>query len=100
MAGIKIVNKKSFKGDGYYVGRPSPLGNPFEIDQDGTRDEVIEKYKEWLREQWVENGYVRRELEKLAMLYKTIGKLILICWCAPQACHAEVIKDAIEKITA
>ena len=96
---IRIVNKKSFRGQGYYVGRPSPLGNPFEIGKDGTREEVIDKYREWLRQQWIDNGHVRRELEKLVMVYKTIGKLILVCWCAPEACHADVIKDAVEKIT-
>ena len=27
----------------YYCDRPSPLGNPFVIARDGTRDEVVDK---------------------------------------------------------
>ena len=29
------------------------------------------------------------------MRYLTDGALTLICWCAPQPCHAEVIRDAV-----
>jgi hypothetical protein len=36
---IKIENQRKYKGSGVYVGRPSPLGNPFEIGRDGTREE-------------------------------------------------------------
>jgi hypothetical protein len=28
-----------------YIGRPSKWGNPFQIGRDGTRDEVIAKYR-------------------------------------------------------
>ncbi len=23
------------------------------------------------------------------------GKLVLVCWCAPKPCHAEIIRDAL-----
>ena len=32
-----------------YIGRPGPWGNPFEIGTDGTREEVIAKYEEWIK---------------------------------------------------
>ena len=48
---ITIVNKKTFKGNGIYIGRPSVLGNPFKIGADGNRHEVIEKYRKYLNEQ-------------------------------------------------
>jgi hypothetical protein len=32
---------------------------------------------------------------RLARLYKAHGTLTLVCWCAPQACHAEVIQEAV-----
>jgi hypothetical protein len=35
--------------DRVYVGRPSRSGNPFVIGRDGTRDEVIAKYRAWDR---------------------------------------------------
>jgi len=34
--------------DRVYVGRPSKWGNPFAIGRDGTRDEVIAKYRAWI----------------------------------------------------
>ena len=34
-----------------YMGRPSKWGNPFKIDEHGTRWEVIKKHAEWLAEQ-------------------------------------------------
>jgi Domain of unknown function (DUF4326) len=34
--------------DRVYVGRPSKWGNPFVIGRDGTRDEVIAKYRAWI----------------------------------------------------
>ena len=34
-----------------YIGRPSKWGNPFVVDADGTRDEVIEKYEQWIQTQ-------------------------------------------------
>lgn len=53
---IRILNRKNrkmgkvvhCKREPYdvYIGRPSKWGNPFVIEKDGTRKEVIEKYKE------------------------------------------------------
>ena len=68
-----------------YVGRPTKWGNQFVIGKDGSRDEVISKYKEWAYapEQSDWRSEVRSELK---------GK-DLICWCAPYACHASVLVD-------
>ncbi len=63
-----------------YVGRPSIWGNPFEIGKDGTRGEVIEKYRE----------YLLGNPELLALLPTLRGK-VLGCWCAPEACHGDVL---------
>jgi hypothetical protein len=37
--------------DRVYVGRPSKWGNPVVIGRDGSRDEVIAKYRAWLVQQ-------------------------------------------------
>ena len=39
------------QSDRVYVGRPSKWGNPFVIGRDGTRDEVIAKYRAWILRQ-------------------------------------------------
>lgn len=66
-----------------YIGRPSPWGNPFSIGKDGTREEVIEKYREWVlqRELFVEQ--IKEELQGCD----------LICWCYPKSCHGEVLLE-------
>jgi hypothetical protein len=75
----KVVHCKRDKHD-VYIGRPSKWGNPFGIGKDGTREEVIEKYRDWLMTQ----------PELLAALPELKGKT-LGCWCAPQACHGDVL---------
>jgi hypothetical protein len=65
-----------------YVGRPTKWGNPFKISEDGTREEVIEKYR-WRGER------IGLDLEARAELR---GK-DLVCWCAPLPCHADVLLE-------
>lgn len=70
-----------------YVGRPSPWGNPFEIGRDGTRAEVIQKFLEWFI------SPEQAELRERA-LQELRGK-VLACWCAPRACHADVLAEFV-----
>jgi hypothetical protein len=78
-----------------YVGRPGPLGNPFEIGRSGTRSQVIASYRRWLWSRLQEPGSIqRRELERL-LARAQAGQLELLCWCAPLPCHAEVIRSAL-----
>jgi hypothetical protein len=82
----KILNAKRVGRNppgAVYVGRPSPWGNPFSIGRDGDREEVIFKYLSWLHENPV---FVERARRDLA------GR-DLVCWCAPEACHAEILRD-------
>ncbi len=65
-------------------GRPiyprSKWANPF---KDGTREEVIEKYREHLRTSGLIN-----QIEELRG--KRLG-----CWCAPAPCHGEVLIELL-----
>jgi len=70
-----------------YIGRPNKMckdgrfGNPFEIGKDGTREEVIAKYRKWLKTQPKLVETIKRECK---------GK-VLVCFCKPRACHGDVI---------
>ena len=77
----KVVHCKKSPFD-IYIGRPSKWGNPFTIGKDGTREEVIEKYRDWLTEDM--KVMAREELR---------GK-ILGCWCSPLACHGDVLAES------
>ena len=94
---IRVVNfREKLKGE--YVGRPSVLGNRFLIGRQHTRHECIDLYRSWLRAEWKNGSAVKEELLRLARTYRERGELTLVCWCAPSACHADVIKEAIEAL--
>jgi hypothetical protein len=82
----KVLNaKRAGKNPGpgcVYVGRPSRWGNPFVIGRHGTRDEVIAKYRAW----------VLAKPGLMAALDELRGKN-LVCWCAPERCHADVLLE-------
>lgn len=69
-----------------YVGRPSILGNPYVVGRDGSRAEVIEKYRAWFQRQLTKRWFI----ESVRLL---CGDKDLACWCAPKACHADVILE-------
>ena len=83
-----------------YVGRPSPLGNIYQIGPDGTREEVINKCRVWLWEQIRPRPGAAPPSRQLVELLRLLalaraGPLELLCWCAPRPCHAEVIRAAL-----
>lgn len=92
---ITVVNKYH-RLAGEYIGRGSPLGNPFPIQGTDTRAIVIEKYRHWLRDQ-IDSGneVVINELQRLAEIAMQ-RPLSLQCFCKPQPCHGDVIKEVIE----
>jgi hypothetical protein len=77
-----VVHCKRSRFD-VYIGRPSVWGNPFVIGKDGTRLEVIAKYRAYLQGQPSLMARARQELR---------GK-VLACWCAPLACHGDVLAE-------
>jgi hypothetical protein len=76
------------KKDNYdvYIGRPSKWGNPFVIGRDGTREEVVEKYRQ----------YLLNDQNLINSLPELRGK-ILGCWCASLACHGDVLAELANK---
>lgn len=83
---MKVVHCKKSPYD-VYIGRPSKWGNPFAIGKDGTREEVIKKYREWILGQ--------------PNLLKALPELrgqILGCWCKPQACHGDVLVELVRRL--
>jgi hypothetical protein len=87
---VNVVNKFKSPYD-IYIGRGSPWGNPFPIDDasGNTREVVIEKYRAHLFRQ-VQRGDVT-----IGQLLELDGKT-LGCFCKPKACHGDVIASAVE----
>lgn len=91
----RVVNKYHDSYD-VYSGRGSIIGNPYEIGVDGTREEVIEKYKIWF------NRKLKKERFRAA-LKKMKGKR-LGCFCRPPEgfqgrllCHAQIVWSYLEE---
>lgn len=92
----------------YYVGRPSPLGNPFPIKKSKfstkiySLEESLDLYKKWLWNELKNKGAksdATKALVALAKLSKT-EDITLVCWCVDEnengACHAKIIRGAIQ----
>lgn len=80
-----LVVRKSQPHD-VYIGRPSKWGNPFVIGRDGSRDDVIEKYRQWLPTQ----------PQLLNSISELKGKR-LACFCAPLPCHGDILATLANK---
>jgi Domain of unknown function (DUF4326) len=80
----RVLNKHhgNIPRSAVYVGRPSKWGNPFVIGKHGDRQMVVTQYRSWLCDQPA----------LLAALPELRGR-DLVCFCAPRACHADVLKD-------
>ena len=81
----KVVHCKKQHFD-IYIGRPSKWGNPYEIGKDGDRQQVIDKFRNYILNS-----------ELLYDIMELDGK-ILGCWCSPKACHGDVLVEIIEEI--
>lgn len=82
-------------GTGVYIGRAVPRrrlkgskwANPFPISAELSRQGAVDKYRAWLSTQ----------KELIAALPELYGK-DLICWCAPEPCHGQVLLEWLEAI--
>ena len=110
---MKVLNFRSEaaqrglrEGSAVYVGRPKGggvchYGNPFTHMGEGTlalfkvntREEAVRAYDEWLRGFKIYPNNPRLEAQRawiLNHLRELRGK-DLVCWCAPRACHADIL---------
>lgn len=93
----KVVNKYKHTPtpNDLYIGRGSLLGNPY-THREGktlakyivkTREESIERYKDYFYNVLLKD-------EKVLELLNTINdSTILVCFCSPQPCHGNVIRE-------
>jgi hypothetical protein len=73
-----------YKNDVHF--EASKWADPFVVGKDGTREECIQKYE----------MYIRGRPDLLDSLSELKGKR-LGCWCAPQACHGDILVKLIEE---
>jgi hypothetical protein len=78
---MKVHKIGSHPEGSIYIGRPSKWKNPYKIGKDGTRSEVIDKFEK----------YASLKLENDPEWLKPLVGKDLYCYCAPEACHGDVI---------
>ena len=68
------------------IDRGSVFGNPFVLDQDGSRDSVCDAYRD---------HYLPHKPSIIKALPSLAGK-VLICHCYPERCHGESLISALQ----
>lgn len=69
-----------------YIGRPSKWGNPFPLENESDRLEVLEKYRAW----------ILKQPELMAALPELKDK-VLGCWCHPKPCHGNILIELLNR---
>ena len=102
---IEVVNKYKIKKEEYldndiihiYCGRGSVLGNPYPITKINDRDTVVSLYRIYFykniknKNKDILDGL--KYIKEMTNKYKTVK---LVCFCAPQKCHCDIIKEYID----
>lgn len=105
---IKVVNlyRHTPTDADYYCGRGSVFGNPYthrpskysNVIHVDTRDQACDMYKELLKKQLPISKELQAGFYQLYQILRTHGHLNLVCYCAPQRCHAEEVRKVLIKL--
>lgn len=108
--GIYVYNRTkedySDKPGNYACYRPSILSNPYTHIKDKktlasfvvkTRDEAIDRYSSYFDRMYKGNAPFKYIVDEIYERYKHGEDIYLECYCKPERCHCDVIKDKLEK---
>jgi hypothetical protein len=70
------------------IDRATRWGNPFEMPEDGTREEVVGAFTRFYLPH--KPGLLRR--------LPSLGGKVCGCWCHPEECHGHVIAEAANRV--
>lgn len=76
-----------------YIGRPGIFGNP---KKDGSRSEQVEFYRKYFCDRIATSASFLKAVGDLVDI-AFVTDLYLECWCAPEPCHGDVVKEYIDK---
>ena len=103
---IQVLNKYKNEPskDDVYIGRGSPLGNPYTSMKGkttlakytcDTREESIAAYRDYLLAKIKSRDKsICKEIKRIYELHKN-GNVNLVCFCKPKPCHGDVIIEVI-----
>ena len=79
--------------DCVYVGRPTRYGNPFSLGRHGDRAQCISMFRRWLNGDEEMIAVAGKRPPTLDQIRHDLAGRNLRCWCAPEACHADVLLE-------
>lgn len=83
-AGVVFIDGQRFPQNA------SPFCNPFKVGKDGTREEVIAKFRIYMEARLAKEPQLRARF--LALRGMNLG-----CWCAPEPCHGNVLLELLRR---
>lgn len=90
----------------FYVGRGSPLGNPFSFNGVNsvfktltfkTREEAVAAYEKYFDFAYENDEAFRKYFDEIYEHYKNGEDIYLQCFCKPKKCHADIIADKLQR---
>lgn len=95
---IEVVAFKQHD-DATYIGRGSPLGNPFRMETEDQRHQVCDDYEDYFSAKVeTDDPDIMGELHYLVEVAFEQGYLKLECFCAPRRCHGDTIKRFLDTV--
>ena len=107
---IIVYNRKiedhTDKENNYPIYRPSILGNPYYWEKDKktlamfvvkSRDEAIDRYEGYFDRMYSGNAPFKFLIDEIYEKYKRGEDIYLECYCKPERCHGDIIKEKLEK---
>ena len=94
------------EGCNFYIGRPSPLSNPFTHNgvrtslatlSFKTRDEAIEAYKKYFDKMYGSDEEFTKAFDDIYEHYKNGEDIYLQCFCKPKPCHGDYIAEQLQR---
>ena len=94
------------KENNFYIGRPSPLGNPFTHNgvrtnlaklSFKTREDSIAAYEKYFDKMYGKDEELTKAFDEIYEHYKNGEDIYLQCFCKPKACHGDVIADRLQR---
>lgn len=102
MGNIRIVNLRNYRPNDKEVviriDRKTILGNPYVMQDESDRDEVIRRYELHFNECMRISRDFLQEVQRIEALYREGKDIALACWCAPKRCHGDIILAHLRSI--
>jgi hypothetical protein len=90
MENLKVINRYKEK-ETIYIGRGSPLGNPYRLHKGAAKGSTLQAYS-----QWIKKKVMALDTDVMTALLAIKDGDKLGCFCKPQVCHGDIIVKIVK----